>query len=71
MESSEEENDASHFLEDDIGEDKSTNINKMYIDESDPKTEHNNQYDSKNIYENPNKTTDDDKNGETVEYPNN
>ena len=38
MESSEEENDASHFLEDDIGEDKSTNKNKMHIDESDPLT---------------------------------
>ena len=38
MESSDEENDASHFLEDDIGEDKGTNKNKMHIDESDPLT---------------------------------
>ena len=55
MESSEEENYASQ--------------NKMHIEESDPQTEPKNQYDSKKIYENPNKTTDDDKNGETEESP--
>merc|ERR1719318_1004004 len=62
-ESSEEDNDASHFLED-VGEDKSDDKNKMHIDEPDPKiylsrAESEDPDDSETIDETPNRTTDD------------
>ena len=75
MESSEEDNDASHFLEDVI-ENKSIDKNKMQVDEPDPKTdlicaESEDNDDSKTIDENPSKTNDEDKNEEAEESSNN
>jgi len=71
MESSEEDNDESHFL-DEVIEDKSADKNKMQIDEPDPKTdlsraESEDNDDSKTNDEKPNKTTDEDNNEEDEE----